>query len=276
MAFQNTQSLVIPSLPRDLLANQCLGDFSTPLRYARNDSYFLHGLVNRHTRVATITIDDGAGSRPSLRNVDSAKTLSVARPRPGASAAQQPPGSSRRGLSLPDVSSHLHLAAETVTMDDLSAYMGKVCRRYTMYHHQKYGGSGPLWVRRFRSILVQKEGYLERLGRYIERNGLRAGLVEERPWEYRFCSAGAYVDGKDDGLVAVARHPVWGDLSMKQPTRRRSYAAFVLDEADAREDEPGFRSTKDVVGDDAFTANTRRDNGRPTSRGQGRHRLTGQ
>ena len=62
-------------------------------------------------------------------------------------------------------------------------------------------GSGPLWVRRFRSILVQKEGYLERLGRYIERNGLRAGLVEERPWEYRFCSAGAYVDGKDDGLV---------------------------------------------------------------------------
>ena len=174
------------------------------------------------------------------------------------------------------MSSHLHLAAETVTMADLSAYMGKVCRRYTMYHHQKYGGGGPLWVRRFRSILVQKEGYLERLGRYIERNGLRAGLVEERSWEYRFCSAGAYVDGKDDGLVEVARHPVWGDLSIKQPKRRRAYAAFLLDEADAKEDEPGFKSSRGVVGDDAFSANTRRDSGMPTSRGQGRRRLTGQ
>ena len=81
------------------------------------------------------------------------------------------------------ISSHLHLAAETVTMDDLSAYMGKVCRRYTMYHHQKYGGSGPLWVRRFRSILVQKEGYMERLGRYIERNGLRVQAVVNKRFE---------------------------------------------------------------------------------------------
>ena len=42
----------------------------------------------------------------------------------------------------------------------------------------------------------------------------------------------------------------------------------------AREDEPGFKSTKDEVGDDAFTADTRRDHGRPTSRGQERRRLT--
>ena len=103
------------------------------------------------------------------------------------------------------MSSHFHLAAETVSMSDLSRYIGKVCRRYSVYHHRQYGGSGPLWVRRFRSILVQKEGYLHRLGRYIERNGSRAGMASKRSWDYQYCSAGAYVGGQDDGLVDVSQ-----------------------------------------------------------------------
>ena len=173
------------------------------------------------------------------------------------------------------MSSHFHLAAETLSMVDLSAYVGKVCRRFTTYHHARHGGSGPLWVRRFRSILVQKEGYLPRLGRYIERNGLRAGLVQRRAWEYRFCSAGAYVGGVDDGLVEVARHPVWGDLSSRERKRRRSYAAFLLDEESALEDEVAFRSAANVIGDETFTANARRVNGRATSRGRGRRRRPG-
>ena len=170
------------------------------------------------------------------------------------------------------MSSHFHLAAETVTMGDLSAYIGKVCRRYALYHHGKYGGSGPLWVRRFRSILVQKEGYLHRLGRYIERNGLRAGIVSRHPWDYRFCSAGAYAAGKDDGLVEVAQHPIWDDLSAKQRKQRRMYAEFLLDEESALQDEAGLRSARGVIGDETFMANTRRAKGRTTSRGRGRRR----
>jgi len=172
------------------------------------------------------------------------------------------------------MSSHFHLAAETVSIGDLSAYVGKVCRRYALYHHGKYGGSGPLWVRRFRSILVQKEGYLQRLGRYIERNGFRAGIVSQRPWDYTFCSAGAYVGGRDDGLVEVARHPIWDDLSVKHRKQRRSYAAFLLDEEGSLEDETVFRSAGRVIGDEVFMANTRRAKGRTTSRGRGRPRST--
>jgi len=119
---------------------------------------------------------------------------------------------------------------------------------------------------------VQTEGYLPRLGRYIERNGLRAGLVRQRPWEYRFCSAAAYSGGRDDGLVEVAGHPVWGDLSIRQKKQRRAYRAFLLDEQDALQDERVFRSPKTVIGDDAFAVNARRANGRATARGRGRPR----
>lgn len=170
------------------------------------------------------------------------------------------------------MSSHFHLAAETVCMSDLSLFIGKVCRRYCVYHHRQYGGSGPLWVRRFRSILVQKEGYLHRLGRYIERNGLRAGMAPKRPWEYQFCSAGAYVDGHDDGLVEVSQHPIFGDLSAKHRKQRREYAAFLLDEEEALQDEAVFSSARNVIGDEAFMVNTRREGGRSTSRGRGRRR----
>ncbi len=69
---------------------------------------------------------------------------------------------------------------------------------------------------------------------------------------------------------------IWDDLSVEQSKRRRAYAAFLLDETNAKEDEAAFKSSKAVVGDHTFTANTRRDSGRATSRGQGRRRLTGQ
>jgi len=105
------------------------------------------------------------------------------------------------------MSNHFHLAVETLTLPDLSSYVGKVTRRFSTYHHRRYGGCGPLWVPRFKSVLVQKEGYLGRLGRYIERNGLRAGAVRTTPWEYRFCSAAAYVSGRNDGLASPRRPP---------------------------------------------------------------------
>ena len=123
--------------------------------------------------------------------------------------------------------------------------------------------------------MVQKEGYLHRLGRYIERNGSRAGMASKRSWDYQYCSAGAYVGGQDDGLMDVSQHPICGDLSAKRRKQRREYAAFLLDEDEALQDETVFGSARTVVGDDAFMVNTRREDGRSTSRGRGRRRSLG-
>ncbi len=63
------------------------------------------------------------------------------------------------------MSNHFHLAVEVDRVEDLSYYQGQVCRRYIMDYHQRDGGSGYLWQGRFRSMLIEKAGYLERLGR---------------------------------------------------------------------------------------------------------------
>jgi len=170
------------------------------------------------------------------------------------------------------MANHFHLAIETLTLADLSSYIGKVQRRFTTYHHARYGGCGPLWVRRFKSVLVQKEGYLGRLGRYIERNGLRAGAVDTVPWDYRFCSAPAYVTGCPDRLIAPARHPTWGDLSESQHGRRQAYRNFLVDAGETLADERLFRSEDTVIGDEGFRDNARKQAGRKTARGRGRRR----
>jgi len=44
----------------------------------------------------------------------------------------------------------------------------------------------PIWQGRYKSVIVQKANYLSRLGRYIELNPVRAGILTgEQITEYR-------------------------------------------------------------------------------------------
>jgi putative transposase len=56
-------------------------------------------------------------------------------------------------------------------------------QRWHAHHHTR--GTGPLYQGRFKSFPVQEDEHLWSLGRYVERNALRAGLVaraEAWPW----------------------------------------------------------------------------------------------
>ena len=169
------------------------------------------------------------------------------------------------------MSNHFHLALETLDIEDLSAYVGKLCRRYSVYYHKKYGGSGPIWCRRYKSILVQKEGYLGRLGRYIERNPVRANVVEH-PWVYPFSSAKAYIKWEPDGLVEPAEHPLWIDFNGSGPEMAKTYASYLVNHEEALADEDLFRSEERIIGEDGFKANGSKQKGRLTSRRRGRRR----
>lgn len=170
------------------------------------------------------------------------------------------------------MANHFHLAVETLEMEDLSRFVGKTLRRFTVYHHKRHGGSGPLWSRRFTSILVQKEGYLGALGRYIETNPVRAGMVD-LPWAYPFSSARAYVRGEDDGLVSVADHPTWLDLSAPQASARSAYAAYLCRDDEQSGDAAVFGGGgPPVVGDESFVTNSHVTGIRRTSRSRGRKR----
>jgi len=168
------------------------------------------------------------------------------------------------------MSNHFHLAVEALKVSDLSSYVGKVCELYSRHFHKRHGGCGTVWQGRFKSCVVQKEGYLLRLGRYIERNPVRAE-IEKLPWDYAWSSARAYVKGSVDVLVEPEMHPVWNQLGDSERRRRVKYSQILGDANEAISDESMFIDVRNrVVGDESFSRSLRSSLGRLISRKPGR------
>jgi len=97
---------------------------------------------------------------------------------------------------------HVHLIAVPDTREALAGAIGEAHRRYTWLVNSREKWSGYLWQGRFASFPMD-EAHLYLAARYIEFNPVRAGLVKH-PWQYRWSSAAAHINGSDDILVRVA------------------------------------------------------------------------
>jgi len=73
---------------------------------------------------------------------------------------------------------HFHLALWPRADGDLSDYMMWLLTAHVRRYHQHYHGSGHVYQGRFRSFPIQEDDHLLTVLRYIERNPLRAGLVQ--------------------------------------------------------------------------------------------------
>jgi putative transposase len=119
---------------------------------------------------------------------------------------------------------HVHLVAVPETAHGLSHALGEAHRRYTRCVNFREGWRGHLWQERFASFVMDEQHLLAAL-RYVELNPVRAGLVA-CPGDYRWSSARAHLEGKDDLLVRVEPMLSYiGDWS--------AYLVLDVDEAEA-------------------------------------------
>ena len=94
------------------------------------------------------------------------------------------------------MTNHVHLLAVPRTGDALANALGHTHRDYARYHNTRSAKSGHLWQARYYSCPVDEPGVCT-VAAYIERNPVRAGLVElaeHFPWS----SAVAHVTDHDD------------------------------------------------------------------------------
>jgi putative transposase len=77
--------------------------------------------------------------------------------------------------------------------------LGEAHRRYTRRINFREGWRGHLWQERFFSCVLDGPHALA-AARYVERNPVRAGLVEWA-WDWPWSSAAAHVSGRGDLLV---------------------------------------------------------------------------
>jgi len=93
------------------------------------------------------------------------------------------------GLELHDVelysyqlmSNHYHLVLRPLVDGEMSRFMGWIAGTHTMRYHAHYhtSGMGHVYQQRDKSFPIQDDEHFFVVCRYVERNALRAGLVDQ-------------------------------------------------------------------------------------------------
>ena len=80
---------------------------------------------------------------------------------------------------------HFHLVLWSLTDGDISRWMHWLLTSHAKRHHRIRGSSGRIWQGRFKAFPIQQDRHLLTVNRYVERNPLRANLVQSAadwPW----------------------------------------------------------------------------------------------
>ncbi len=72
---------------------------------------------------------------------------------------------------------HFHMVMLPVRAEGLSKAMQWLTTSHVRRYHRHYGTSGHVWQGRFKSFIIQEDSHLLTVLRYIERNPVRANLV---------------------------------------------------------------------------------------------------
>ena len=98
------------------------------------------------------------------------------------------------------MNNHVHFLLKLNLCQELSKFMQGILQSYAHYFRKQYDSVGFLFQNRYKSLLIDSEKYLLEAARYIERNPLRARIVnglEDYPWS----SFHYYAFGMPDKLI---------------------------------------------------------------------------
>lgn len=121
------------------------------------------------------------------------------------------------------MTNHVHLLVTPEDETGVSRMMQYIGRYYVPYINHTYGRTGTLWEGRYKSSLVDADGYFLTCSRYIELNPVRAAMVSH-PREYVWSSYAVNAEGKVDTLVKP--HPLYTSLGANEKARQQAYEAL--------------------------------------------------
>ena len=98
---------------------------------------------------------------------------------------------------------HVHMIAVPPAEDSLSRAIGEAHRRYSRMINFREGWRGHLWQSRFGSFPMD-DSHTLCSAKYIDMNPVRAKMVDT-PGDYKWSSAAAHIEGKDDGFLKFNR-----------------------------------------------------------------------
>jgi putative transposase len=150
------------------------------------------------------------------------------------------------------MANHVHLLIQAPRIDPLARPLRWFFRETTRAWQRAHGHQGHFWARRYWACLVDEDRYALAALRYLDRNPVRAGIVED-PTAYRWSSCAAYALGAPNPLLTL--HPSYLALSRYPKVRQRRYRTLLAPTDDPRADARDPRwTTERAVGTAAFLA----------------------
>jgi putative transposase len=142
------------------------------------------------------------------------------------------------------MSNHIHLLLQSPDVDVLGRPMRWFMTQTAKTFHRLRNRSGHFWERRFRACLVEDDLYAVAALRYMDRNPVRAGIVED-PAAYAWSSCASYALGAANRLIQF--HPSYLGLSRYAKVRQRHYRAILASSPDPHLDDRDSRWTSQRV-----------------------------
>ncbi len=150
------------------------------------------------------------------------------------------------------MSNHVHLLMQAPTHEALGRPLRWFMTETARAFHRARGRRGHCWERRYRSCLVEADPYALAALRYLDRNPVRAGLVND-PTTYEWSSRAAYALGTPHRVITF--HPSYLALSPYAEVRQRQYRTLLAPSADPQADARDPRwTTQRAIGSPAFMA----------------------
>jgi len=80
---------------------------------------------------------------------------------------------------------HFHMVLQAVNAGDMSKWIQWLMTTHVRRYHLHYESSGHLWQGRYKSFVIQEDGHLMTVLRYVEGNPVRANLVSSAiKWQW--------------------------------------------------------------------------------------------
>lgn len=119
---------------------------------------------------------------------------------------------------------HVHLLITPSASEGLAPAMRQCGQNYVQYFNKRHVRSGTLMQGRFKSCLVDSDGYLLMVHRYIELNPVRAALVAF-PEDYRWSSARVYLGLEHSPMLTP--HACYNALGPTPESRADAYGQWL-------------------------------------------------
>lgn len=148
------------------------------------------------------------------------------------------------------MTNHYHLLLQTPD-PNLPRIMRHINGVYTQRFNARHGFDGPLFRGRYKAVLIDPQGYLPEVVRYIHRNPMRAGL-EKGLGRYPWSSHGGYLSNAKRWSW-LSKDVILSMLSRRKKERRKAYVAFMkAKEPDSVKRFYSLKNLRSVLGSSAF------------------------